>query len=359
MPSTNPSNRLKPDRGRGTSINPPNRFEPVHFVQDDEHEADQSTPGTVYLRDDSGTILTSNNSPDIPFAFSINPYRGCEHGCVYCYARPTHEYLGFSAGSDFESKIMVKENAPELLRRKLMSPSWKPQPIIMSGITDPYQPVEKRLRLTRRCLETLWEFRNPVSIITKNHLVTRDIDILSKMAEKRLVRVAVSITSLDPDLTSILEPRTSRPQRRLEAIRKLSEAGIETAVMTAPVIPALNDHEIPEILKLASEAGAVHAGYVMLRLPWAVKDIFVDWLGHHFPDRKSKILARITDLRGGQLNVSNFGERMSGTGRYAEQVREMFRVSTARHGLNKSKEPLNTALFRRRAYGQADLFETD
>ena len=205
-------------RGRGTTANPANRFEPVHFVQDDAYEPDQPKVKTHYLRDDSETILATNNSPDIPFTYSLNPYRGCEHGCMYCYARPTHEYLGFSAGLDFESVILVKENAPALLRKAFLRKSWQPQTVVMSGVTDPYQPAEKQFRLTRQCLEVFLEFRNPVSIITKNHLITRDLDLLAKLAEQRLVRVNISLTTLNPRLTDTLEPRTSRPQRRQERL---------------------------------------------------------------------------------------------------------------------------------------------
>ncbi len=351
---SNPCNRLRSVRGRGTSINPPNRFEPVSFEQDDAFESEQGKPKTTFLRDDSDSILSTNDSPDIPFRFSLNPYRGCEHGCMYCYARPSHEYLGYSAGIDFESVIIVKERAPELLRKSLSKTSWKPQTVVMSGITDPYQPAEKKFRITRGCLEVFASFRNPVSIITKNHLITRDIDILSEMARHRLVRVNISLTSLDPSLTATLEPRTSRPERRLDAIRKLTDAGIETGVMTAPVIPGLNDHEIPELLKAASEAGATHAGYVMLRLPWAVKEIFRDWLSHHYPDRRDKILSRVTDIRNGKLNQNDFGTRMKGSGPFAEQVRTLFKVSARRYNLGGERTPLNTECFRRE--GRPDLF---
>lgn len=347
--SSNASNRQQAVRGRGTTANPANRFEPVHFVQDDAYEPEQPKVKTRYRRDDSETILATNNSPDIPFTYSLNPYRGCEHGCMYCYARPTHEYLGFSAGLDFESVILVKENAPALLRKAFLRKSWQPQTVVMSGVTDPYQPAEKQFRLTRQCLEVFLEFRNPVSIITKNHLITRDLDLLAKLAEQRLVRVNISLTTLNPRLTDTLEPRTSRPLRRLEAIRKLGEAGIETGVMTAPVIPGINDHEIPALLEAAAEAGATHAGYVMLRLPWAVKEIFSDWLDQHHPDRKQKVLSRVTDIRDGKLYQADFATRMKGSGPFAEQVRTLFTVSAKRFGLNlrRHTEPLNTSAFLR------------
>lgn len=357
MQFSNPSNRLRPDWGRGTSLNPPNRFEPVSFEQDDETERDADVPETIFYKDDSSGILTSNNSPDIPFRYSVNPYRGCEHGCVYCYARPSHEYLGFSSGSDFESRIMIKKNAADLLRKKLSSPSWKPEPVIFSGITDPYQPVEKKLEITRQCLSVLLDFRNPVSIITKNFLVTRDIDVLSELARLNLARVNISVTTLNPKLTDKLEPRTSRPIRRLETIRKLHEAGIPVGVMIAPVIPGLNDHEIPGILKAAAEAGASGSGYIMLRLPYVVKDLFADWLEHHYPDKKNKILSRITDIRQGKLNDSTFGLRMRGSGRYAGQISEMFKISARRYGLERERESLSTKHFIRRIDGQGELFE--
>lgn len=353
--NANASNRLRAVRGRGTTANPANRFDPIHFEQDDAHEPDQQSIKTRFLKDDSETILATNNSPDIPFTYTLNPYRGCEHGCMYCYARPTHEYLGFSAGLDFESVIMVKENAPQLLRKAFLKKSWQPQTIVMSGVTDPYQPAERRFELTRNCLKVFLAFRNPVSIITKNHLITRDLDLLTELAKERLVRVSISLTTLDPRLTDTLEPRTSRPQRRLEAIRRLTDAGIETGVMTAPVIPGINDHEIPALLEAAAEAGAVHAGYVMLRLPWAVKEIFTNWLEQHYPDRRQKVLSRITDIRKGTLYKADFANRMKGSGPYAEQIRNMFAVSARRYGLNKRgfAEPLNTKAFLRG--GQQEL----
>lgn len=348
-------------RGRGSADNPANRFDRVYVdssVFDDAMKNDGDSdddggefcrperPDTIFYRDHSKTVMSRNQSPDIPFDYSVNPYRGCEHGCIYCYARPTHEYLGFSAGLDFETRIMVKPDAPELLARELSRPGWVPQSVCLSGNTDCYQPAERRLKITRRCLEVLRDFRNPVTIITKNHLVTRDIDILSEMAALNLVRVSISITSLDPDLTAILEPRTSRPQRRLDAIRQLSEAGITTAVMTAPIIPALNDHEIPALLRAAREAGATRAGYTMLRLPLAVRPLFTDWLDRHYPDRKEKILNRVRDMRGGKLNRSEFKSRMKGEGNFAEQVSSLFRIHTARLGLNTERLPVDSGHFR-------------
>lgn len=264
-----------------------------------------------------------------------------------CYARPTHEYFGLSAGLDFETKIFVKQDAPELLRAELSSPRWTPQVIVMSGVTDPYQPVERRLRVTRRCLEVLAKFRNPVAVITKNHLVTRDIDVLSELARHHATAITLSITTLDRKLQRVMEPRTSVPERRLEAIAKLAEAGIPVGVNVAPVIPGLTDHEIPRILRAAAEAGATRAGCVMLRLPYAVAELFESWLDQHFPERKEKVLGRIRQVRGGRLNDPRFFSRMRGEGPYAEQVDRLFRVTCRRLGLNRRRVELSTAAFRR------------
>ncbi len=286
-----------PIRGRGASWSPANRFEKLHvdltdidFVDVDVATAEQPRRPTQYFRDGTKSIITRNNSPDVGFETSLNPYRGCEHGCIYCYARPTHEYLGFSAGRDFESKIMVKTNAPELLRAELESPRWQPQTLVLSGVTDPYQPIERKLRITRDCLEVLAKFRNPVAIITKNRLVTRDVDILRELAACNAVAVNISVTSLDANLQRVLEPRTSSPQARLDAIRQLRSAGIPTGVMVAPIIPGLTDHEVPNILDACAKAGAQFSGYTIIRLPWAVAPLFEHWLEEHFPDRKGKSL---------------------------------------------------------------------
>lgn len=333
-------------RGRGVAHNVPNRFEPFHVELEPEGEGDPARPPTLFLRDSAETVITRNDSPDISFTASLNPYRGCEHGCIYCYARPTHEYLGFSAGLDFESKIMVKERAPELLRRELSARSWKPEVLIMSGVTDPYQPVEKKLEITRRCLQILADFRNPVALITKNHLVTRDLDILAAMAERQLAAVNISVTSLKPELTAILEPRTSRPELRLRAIRLLAEAGVPVNVMVAPIIPGLTDEEIPAILQAAADAGARTAAFTMVRLPYAVAPLFEDWLARHFPGKKEKVLDRIRGMRGGKLNDSNFGSRMRGDGLFATQIHQMFKVGARRAGLVHPAPELRTDLFR-------------
>ena len=342
-------------RGRGAAGNPKNRFEKIEVVYD-PGEPDTEKPETVYLKDHARSIVTTNDSPDIGFDAGISPYRGCSHGCVYCFSRPNHEYLGFSAGLDFESRILVKENAPELLRKKLSSPAWKPQTLAMSGATDVYQPVEKKLRLTRRCLQVLAEFRNPVAVITKNHLVTRDIDLLSELARHDAVSVAVSLTTLDDDLRRIMEPRTSSPKRRLAAIEKLAGAGIRVGVLTAPVIPGLTDHELPNLLRAAADAGAGFARYTPIRLPYAVAPIFEDWLERHLPDRKDKVLNRIRELRGGKLNDPRFGSRMSGDGVYAKHLARLFEVGCRRAGISTGRSPaLSTAAFRRS--GQPALFD--
>lgn len=346
-----------PIRGRGSSDNPQNRFEGYYFEPDRDETAEAPRPDTHYIRDDSDHIISYNKSPDVGFGASVNPYRGCEHGCIYCYARPTHEYLGFSSGLDFETRIMVKHNAPELLRHELAKPSWKPQVLVMSGVTDPFQPVERRLGLTRRCLSVLAECRNPVGIITKNFLVTRDIDVLSELARWNAASVCLSITTLDPALVKVMEPRTSRPERRLEAVRRLAEAGIPVSVNVAPVIPGLTDHEMPAILRKAAEAGARSAGFVPVRLPYAVSELFARWLEDHFPDRKDKVLNRIRDMRGGKLNNSDFGKRMRGEGNFIDQIRQTFQIHCHRLGLNKEHTGLTTEHFRRPSInGQLQMF---
>ena len=338
-----------PVHGRGASSDPANRFEALHLEPDPEEEHDPDRPArkTIYYRDFTRTIIAHNDSPDVGFDSSINPYRGCEHGCIYCYARPTHEYLGFSAGLDFESRIMVKEDAPELLAAELSSARWKPQTLVMSGVTDPYQPVERRLRITRRCLEVLARFRNPVAMITKNQLVTRDLDLLGELAAHDAAAVNISITSLDPKLQRVLEPRTSTPRARLEAIRELRAAGVPVGVMTAPIIPGLTDHELPAILGAAAEAGARFAGYTVVRLPYAVAPLFERWLEEHFPGRKEKVLGRIRHLRGGErLNDPRFKTRIRGEGIFAEQIRDLFAAGCKRAGMGE-RPGLSTAGFRR------------
>ena len=352
-------------KGRGAQIEPPNRFERVRSVPDwadfdgDAEFLDElARVPTQFLPDNSQTIVTQNHSPDVPFRYSVNPYRGCEHGCAYCYARPTHEYLGMNAGLDFESRIIVKERAPELLMEWLSREAWVPESITFSGVTDCYQPAERRYELTRRCLEVAWRCRQPVTIITKNALVVRDLDVLSEMAAHQLVSVGLSITTLDAELARTLEPRTSRPEARLRAIRELSAAGVPTAVMVAPVIPGLNDSEIPAILEAAKEAGAGRAGYVLLRLPWAVKPIFLDWLERTQPSHKERILGALRSVRGGDLTSAQFGERMRGDGQRAEQIQQTFQLFARKFGLNGEWPKLRTDLFVRPqpAGGQMRLF---
>jgi DNA repair photolyase len=335
-------------RGRGAGENPRNRFERIHYDRHaDDADDEASHPATQFLRDSTRSIIATNDSPDVGFEASINPYRGCEHGCIYCYARPTHEYLGFSAGLDFETKILVKEDAPELLRRELSSPRWRPQVIAISGVTDCYQPIERRLKLTRRCLEVLLDFRNPACVITKNHLVTRDADLLAALARFDAVSVNLSITTLDRDVARVMEPRASQPEARLDSIRELTQAGIPTGVMVAPVIPGLTDHEMPAILQAARDAGACSAGYVALRLPHAVAGLFQDWVARHFPDKAERVLGRIRAMRGGKLYDSRFGARQRGEGSMAELLENLFTVSCRKAGFADDRPELSTAHFRR------------
>ncbi|HEX4638063.1 MAG TPA: PA0069 family radical SAM protein [Chthoniobacterales bacterium] len=340
--------------GRGASWSPANRFEKLHvdltdvdFVDDDPDSEEKPRRATQYFDDKTKTIIAHNQSPDVGFETSINPYRGCEHGCIYCFARPTHEYLGFSAGLDFESRIMVKREAPRLLEAELSSAKWKPQLMMMSGVTDCYQPIERKLKITRGCLEVLAKFRNPVGILTKNRLVTRDIDILSELARDKCAVVNLSITSLDVDLQRILEPRTSAPAARLDAVAQLRAAGIPVGVMVAPVIPGINDHEIPKIVEACAKAGAQFAGHVILRLPWAVAPLFEHWLDEHFPERKAKVLDRVRATRGGKkLYDSRWRKRQIGEGIFAEQISKMFEVACRRAGMTE-RPKLSIAAFRR------------
>ena len=342
-----------PIHGRGASWSPANRFEKLHVdlndvdvVDVDLETEERPQRGTQYFRDETKSVITRNNSPDVGFETSLNPYRGCEHGCIYCYARPTHEYLGFSAGLDFESKIMVKTSAPELLRAELESPRWQPQTLVLSGVTDPYQPVERKLGITRGCLEVLARFRNPVAIITKNRLVTRDVDLLRDLAAYNGVAVNISVTSLDSNLQRVLEPRTSSPEARLNAIRQLRSAGIPTGVMVAPIIPGLTDHEVPKIMDACAKAGAQFAGYTIVRLPWAVAPLFEHWLEEHFPERKEKVLGRIRHLRENRLNNSQWHTRMTGEGIFAEQIASMFAISCRRNRIC-ARPKLSCASFQR------------
>lgn len=345
-------------KGRGTPENPTSRFDKLSRTQEPDlglsRDSDPDDPAsfggertvkTVYFKDASRSILARNDSPDVGFDTSINPYRGYEHGCIYCYARPSHEYLGLSAGLDFETKIFVKEEAPTLLRTALAAKSYVPQTIFMSGVTDCYQPIERKLQLTRKCLEVLAECKNPVWIVTKNALVARDVDLLSQLAAVGAAGVSLSITTLDNDLCGKLEPRTSRPASRLEAVRRLADAGVPVGVNIAPIIPALNETEIPAILEAAKNAGAQFAWYTCVRLPYAVKDLFSDWLETHFPEKKERILSNIRQIRGGKLNDSEFGSRMKGDGLFAERIEKLFKIHRRRQGLDTSAPSLSTAAF--------------
>lgn len=340
-------------KGRGAVSNQSGRFndnQRVYDVTDADYYAEEDdipSLKTEFLDDNAKSIIARSDSPDMGKTVSLNAYRGCEHGCIYCYARPTHEYFNLSAGLDFESKIFVKHNAAELLRNELMKRSWKPEPIMTSGVTDCYQPIERRFQLTRKCLEVLAEFKNPVGIITKNFLVTRDVDILSKMASEDLASVTLSITTLDDHLARIMEPRTSSPQRRLEAIKILSESGIPVSVNVAPIIPGLTDHEIPRILEAAAKAGARSAGMVVVRLPHSVKDLFSEWLESNFPEKKEKVLGAIRDIRDGKLYNADFETRMTGTGPRADHIAEVFQMFRRKYFLKREYKPLRTDLFKR------------
>lgn len=342
-------------KGRGSAENPGNRFDKIDFVPSEEEILEGLSPATTFYKDKTKSIITYNDSPDVGFNSGINPYRGCEHGCIYCYARPTHEYLGLSLGLDFETKIFIKEKAPILLRKELSARKYQPETIAMSGNTDCYQPAERKFRLTRSCLGVLYEFRNPVGIVTKNYLVTRDLDILKEFAKWNGVLVAVSITTLDPKVRSLMEPRTSEPRLRLKAIEELSNAGIPVIVLVAPVVPGLTDQEMPQIVQSAADAGAKGAGYVMLRLPYGVSDIFTKWLERPFPDRKDKVLNRIRSIRGGELNRPEFHERMKGQGIYAKQVKDMFEVAKRKAGMQENMMQLSTEHFKKPGGTQLDL----
>ena len=346
-------------RGRSSPLNPPNRFDKFRLEPLDidlQYEENQPPVPTVFYNDTSQSILSKNDSPDLDFTYSINPYRGCEHGCIYCYARPSHEYLGFSAGLDFETKIMVKVDAAELLEHTLRKKSWKPQMVAFSGNTDCYQPVERNLQLTRQCLEVFLKYRNPVGLITKNALVLRDIDILQEMAKLNLVHVMLSVTTLDAELARIMEPRTSSPANRLKAIKELAENSISVGVNVAPIIPGLTDEEIPDILKTAADHGALSAGYILLRLPGPVKDLFLDWLQRNLPERASKITNRIKDTRAGEMSDARFGSRMKGEGEIARTISNLFKLNARKLNLTSRWSGLSTEHFVRQSKGQQELF---
>jgi DNA repair photolyase len=343
-------------RGRGATGNPRNRFLPVAVERDEWTLAEDPAPETVFLRDTSRSVLATNDSPDVGFDVSLNPYRGCSHGCSYCYARPTHEYLGFSAGLDFETKILVKEEIASLLRAELTAPDWTPKLVAIGGVTDPYQPIERRLRLTRACLEVFAELRNPCSVVTKSALVARDIDLLRELARFDATTAYVSVTTLDPALHRVLEPRSSAPHRRLAVIEALSKAGVPVGVLVAPVIPGLTDHEIPAIVTACARAGARVARHILLRLPHAVAPLFEAWLARHFPERRAKVMGRIRAVRDGRVNDPRFHSRMQGSGIFAEQVHALFELACRRAGLADEPPPLSTRFFRRPNDPQLELF---
>lgn len=346
-------------RGRGAAQNPGNRFERLHMEPSNEDllpEDVADSVETVYLETSSKSILTRNDSPDLGFRYSVNPYSGCTHGCSYCYARPYHEFWGMSAGLDFETKILIKREAATLLRAALDKPSYTPDIIAMSGVTDCYQPGEKQFELTRQCLKVLAEYKNPVGLITKNRLVTRDIDILAEMAAWGGACVLLSITTLDPDLSGRLEPRASRPQARLDAISELVAAGIPVGVNAAPMIPGLTDAELPSIIKASAAAGATFAGYTVVRLPGAVHGIFESWLQRNAPDSASKVMNKIKEVHGGQTSDSRFGTRMKGEGEYAGQLRGLFNAACRKVNFSAGMPSLNSERFKRPSKGQLDLF---
>ena len=352
--------------GRGSGDSPRNPFERLH-VEDDldaieslrfsDPEWQPPSPKTQFFTDDSQSVMSKNNSPDIPFDYSLNPYRGCEHGCAYCYARRTHEYLGWNAGIDFESRILVKENAAELLQDELNRMREPPSTLNCSGVTDPYQPVERKLEVTRSCLAVLAEMRQAVTVITKNHLVTRDRDHLAVLASHGAAAVGISVTTLDRELAAALEPRASSPRMRLRAVKELNDHGIPAGIMLAPVIPGLNDHEIPSILEAAAEAGARFVGYTTLRLPGNVVPVFEGWLREHVSEQKAaSILERTRSLRGGKLNSAEFGDRFRGHGALAANIRDLLKAGIRKHGLNQRIPKVSNASFRRVSRMQPELF---
>ena len=345
-------------RGRGAQSNAVGRYEPLARVAfDDGWRTLDDLPAfkTTVQTDATRKIITRNDSPDIGFDRSINPYRGCEHGCVYCFARPTHAYLGLSPGLDFESKLFVKPEAADLLEKELSAPGYQPKVIAIGTNTDPYQPIERKYQVMRRILEVLDKAGHPVGIVTKSALVLRDLDILARMAERKLAKVALSITTLDAELARKMEPRAATPMRRLETLRRLSQAGVPTSVMVAPVIPALNDMEIERILEAAHTAGVKEAGYVLLRLPLEVRDLFREWLMADYPDRYRHVFKLIRDTRGGKDYDSTWGKRMSGGGPYAWMLGRRFEMACEKLGLNTTKSPLSTAYFRAPKQGSEQL----
>jgi DNA repair photolyase len=349
-------------KGRGAADNPQGRFDKLERSREPEQEMEGAEatepprPRTVVTLQQARSIITRNQSPDIPFTQSINPYQGCEHGCIYCYARPSHAYVGLSPGLDFETKLFAKVNAAQLLREELSRPGYQCEVISLGANTDPYQPIEREQRLTRSILEVLWEFRHPVGIVTKNSLVERDLDLLEPMAGEGLAHVYLSIGTLDGDIARTLEPRTAAPYRRVEAIRRLSERGIPCGVLVAPIIPFLNDKDLEASLAACREAGATMADYVIVRLPWEVKELFKDWLERHYPLKAAHVMARIREMRGGRENDPEFGSRMTGEGAFAQLIRRRFDVACRQLGFNRGGHTLDASRFRRPPSPQMTLF---
>jgi DNA repair photolyase len=346
-------------KGRGAQYNPQNPYLKQAYVAEHVEGLDEpmlSNSKTEFLPEYPKNVVNKVDSPDVGLGYSLNPYQGCEHGCVYCYARNSHQYWGYGAGLDFERKIIIKENAPEVLARQLESPNWQVMPIMLAGNTDCYQPIEAKKKLTRRILEVLLQYRHPVSMITKNALILRDLDLLRELNKYDLVHVSISITTLDEKLRQKLEPRTASAAKRLDVVRQLSDAGIPVNVMTAPIIPGLNDSEIPALVKAAADAGASNAAYTMVRLNGSIGPIFEDWIQQAFPDRAQKVLSQISDCHGGQLNDSRFGVRMRGEGKFADLISKLFRVSMQKYMAGRSMKPYNYSHFCQRKGKQLGLF---
>jgi DNA repair photolyase len=346
-------------KGRGSQFNPKNKFLKGERVIEHMEGIDEeitSDINTQYLEDFPKKIVNEVMSPDVGMMYSLNPYQGCEHGCIYCYARNAHEYWGFSAGLDFERKIIVKKNAPELLKKLFESKKWEPHPISISGNTDCYQPAERKFRITRQLLEIALEYRHPIGMITKNALILRDKDILQEMAKLRLIKVFVSITSLNPDLRRVMEPRTVTAEQRLKVIETLTSVGVPMGVMTAPIIPGLNDHEIPNLIEAAAQHGALGAGYTIVRLNGAIGSIFTDWIHKNFPDRAERVLHLIESCHGGKLNDSRWGTRTRGEGNIADIINQMFKLAVRKHFTDKTFPEYDLSLFRRRYPQQQTLF---
>lgn len=346
-------------KGRGARHNPHNRFDRLETVQQHAEGIDdweEAAPHTQYIEIQPKSILSEVKSPDLPMGYSLNTYNGCEHGCTYCYARNQHEYHGYSAGVDFEQKILVKTNAAELLEQALARPGYTPRPLMLSGNTDCYQPAERKYALTRRILQVLLRYRHPVGILTKNKLILRDLDVLQEMAANSLVHARLSITTQDDRLRRLLEPRTSTLAGRLEAVRTLSEAGVPTGVMIAPMIPGLNHHELPALMQAAAQAGALDAGYTVVRLNGQIGDIFARWVQHHYPDRAEKVLGQIAHAHGGQLNDSRYGTRIRGEGAFADLIRKMYVVSRKKYLAGRSMPPFDYSRFSPPQGKQQSLF---